>query len=245
MEKIIEINNLKKIYNDGSDKKIVLNDLDLYIYESEFICIMGPSGSGKTTLLNVLSTIDEFDSGSIHLLGKNLWTITEKESCCLRRDKIGFIFQNYNLLDTLTIRENIFFLISEKNIKNDDRIDDLLSKLKIKDILDKYPYECSGGQQQRAAIARALINNPKIIFADEPTGNLDRKSANDLMSILVDINRKYSTTIVMVSHDCHIASYANKVYFLNNNKLSLVAKKGNDMNKFYQDIIIANSNLVL
>ena len=183
--KVIKVENLKKVYNPYSTfPKIALKDVSLEVEESEFICIMGTSGSGKTTLINVLSTIDEATNGKIQINLHNLMTMSENEKALLRKKEIGFIFQNYNLIESLRIKDNILFSLRINNVDQkvqQERLNQLAKQLNIEEILDKYPLLCSGGQQQRAAIARALIMQPQIIFADEPTGNLDCENAKELM----------------------------------------------------------------
>lgn len=194
--KAIQVENLKKVYNPYSAfPKIALKDVSLEVEESEFICIMGTSGSGKTTLINVLSTIDDATNGKIQINLHNLITMSENEKALLRKKEIGFIFQNYNLIESLRIKDNILFSLRINNIDpkiQQERLNQLTKQLNIEEILDKYPLQCSGGQQQRAAIARALIMQPQIIFADEPTGNLDCENAKELMELFKKINREKS-----------------------------------------------------
>lgn len=211
--KIIDIKGLTKKY--GNYK--VLNGIDLDILQGEFVAIMGPSGSGKTTLLNVMSTVDEGDGGSVIVDGTNLKKIKKNELAVFRRDKIGFIFQDFNLLDNMTIMDNIALPLVLNNIKLDtimDKINSIAKMLGIYNKLNNYPYELSGGQKQRAAICRAVINSPKIIFADEPTGALDSKASYDVLECFRIINQKFNTTIVMVTHDATAASYCDRTMFL-------------------------------
>lgn len=242
MEKIMAIKNLKKIYGvHGPNPKIAVNDISLQIEQGDFVCIMGPSGSGKTTLVNILSTIDEATCGKVTLLGHDISNMSEKDKASLRKSEIGFIFQNYNLIETLKNKDNILFSLRLNNApldKQQQALTKVSKKLGIVDIIDKYPFECSGGQQQRVAIARALITNPKILFADEPTGNIDSLSARELMELFVQINQENNTTIVMVSHDSFVASYSNKLYYIVDGKIKNLLNK-NKLSQFdyYSEII--------
>lgn len=242
MEKIMAIKNLKKIYGvHGPNPKIAVNDISLQIEQGDFVCIMGPSGSGKTTLVNILSTIDEATSGKVTLLGHDISNMSEKDKASLRKSEIGFIFQNYNLIETLKNKDNILFSLRLNNApldKQQQALTKVSKKLGIVDIIDKYPFECSGGQQQRVAIARALITNPKILFADEPTGNIDSLGARELMELFVQINQENNTTIVMVSHDSFVASYSNKLYYIVDGKIKNLLNK-NKLSQFdyYNEII--------
>lgn len=242
MEKIMAIKNLKKIYGvHGPNPKIAVNDISLQIEQGDFVCIMGPSGFGKTTLVNILSTIDEATCGKVTLLGHDISNMSEKDKASLRKSEIGFIFQNYNLIETLKNKDNILFSLRLNNApldKQQQALTKISKKLGIVDIIDKYPFECSGGQQQRVAIARALITNPKILFADEPTGNIDSLSARELMELFVQINQENNTTIVMVSHDSFVASYSNKLYYIVDGKIKNLLNK-NKLSQFdyYNEII--------
>ena len=202
---------------------------------------MGPSGSGKTTLVNILSTIDESTSGKVILLGQDISNLSEKDKASLRKSEIGFIFQNYNLIETLKNKDNILFSLRLNNVSLDKQQQALIKiskKLGIEDIIDKFPFECSGGQQQRVAIARALITNPKILFADEPTGNIDSLSARELMELFVKINQENNTTIIMVSHDSFVASYSNKLYYIVDGKIKNLLNKNNlSQFDYYSEIV--------
>ncbi|WP_346676495.1 ABC transporter ATP-binding protein [Erysipelatoclostridium sp. An173] len=238
---IIKTEKMKKIYQPYSPHpKIALDNISLTINKGEFISIMGASGSGKTTLINILSSIDEATSGNVFLFGKNVMTLSDKQKANLRKKQIGFIFQENNLLNTLTIKDNILFTLKiskpdQKNFQNE--FNQLVKSLEIEDILEKYPYECSGGQCQRAAIARALITKPDILFADEPTGNLDSIRARQLMNYLVNINKQYGITIVMVTHDCLVASYADQMYYVEDGKITNhILKNDDSFEKFYNHI---------
>jgi putative ABC transport system ATP-binding protein len=210
---IIETIKLEKSYGETR----VLRGIDLKVEPGQFTAIMGPSGSGKTTLLNVLSTIDQLTGGDVLIDGQSLLSMKRKQISDFRRDKLGFIFQDYNLLDTLTVKENIFLPLSLKKCKKEwmeQQLSPLVEALHIEDILEKYPYEVSGGQKQRTAAARAMITNPLIIFADEPTGALDSRSASQLLEQLSTLNNSLGATILMVTHDPFAASYCGRVIFL-------------------------------
>jgi len=210
----MEIRNLKKVYNPyGVHPKVALNGLDFKVEKGDFICIMGASGSGKTTLVNILSTIDEATKGQILFNQKDLLLLSEKEKAKLRKEEIGFIFQNYNLIESLTIKNNILFSPRLNKVNQQtqlERLRELTKMLNIEEIIDKYPSQCSGGQQQRAAIARALINEPKIIFADEPTGNLDPETSKEIINVLMRINEEQGTTVLVVTHDQKIVQEHKK-----------------------------------
>ena len=242
MEKVMAIKNLKKSYGvHGANPKVAINDISLQIDQGDFVCIMGPSGSGKTTLVNILSTIDEATSGKVILLGQDISNLSEKDKASLRKSEIGFIFQNYNLIETLKNKDNILFSLRLNNVSLDKQQQALIKiskKLGIEDIIDKFPFECSGGQQQRVAIARALITNPKILFADEPTGNIDSLSARELMELFVKINQENNTTIIMVSHDSFVASYSNKLYYIVDGKIKNLLNKNNlSQFDYYSEIV--------
>lgn len=217
MNTILEVKNLKKTYNNCGNETEVLHNISFRVDEGEFVCIMGASGSGKTTLLNCISTIDSITSGEVYLDNKNMKNLKSKDLSAFRRKKIGFIFQDYNLIDTLTIFENIALALSingvkEKEIK--ERVISISKKLQIDSVLQKYPYEISGGQKQRCACARAIVNEPVLILADEPTGALDSISSKKLMELLSYMNSDLNETIIMVTHDPVCASYAKRVIFL-------------------------------
>ena len=222
MQKTLEIKNLKKFYGTKNNITKAVNDLSLEVEEGEFVAIMGASGSGKTTLLNCISTIDEVTSGHIFIDGKDITELKEKELASFRRENLGFIFQDFNLLNTLTISENISLaLIINKEDANkvEKKVKNIAEKLGIEEILNKYPYEVSGGQKQRCACARALINKPKLILADEPTGALDSKSSRMLLETMDEMNEKLNATILMVTHDSFSASFCKRVLFLKDGKI--------------------------
>lgn len=215
---LLEVKNVKKIYTTrfGAAKVQALNDVNFSVEEGEYVAIMGESGSGKTTLLNILASLDKATSGEVLLNGKNLSDIRQKELCAFRRDHLGFVFQDFNLLDTLSLRDNIFLplvLAGTDYGEMEKRLEPLAEKLGIKDLLNKYPYEVSGGQKQRAAVCRALITNPEIVLADEPTGALDSKASGRLLRLFADINRD-GQTILMVTHSIQAASHAERILFI-------------------------------
>lgn len=240
MEEIIKTANLKKVYGLNTPySKTALNGVSISVNKGTFACIMGTSGSGKTTLINILSTIDEATSGKLLIFDQNIVGLSDKEKANIRKRYMGFIFQDYNLIDSLKVIDNILFSLklNKKNIINEAEIKQIISSLGIEELLDKYPFECSGGQQQRIAIARALVCKPKILFADEPTGNVDSIRAKQLMEYFTEINRKYGITIVMVTHDCLVASYASEMYYVEDGKIINHIFKGNDsFEKFYNRI---------
>ena len=215
MEKVIEVQNLTKIYGTATSKTIALDNINLEVYKGEFVGIMGPSGSGKTTLLNIISTIDNPSKGLVELNGIEVCSMYDTQLSKFRYENIGFIFQEFNLIDNITVGENIAIPLTlsqklgTKEIR--EKTVEYAKRLGIEEVVDKYPNECSGGQRQRAAIARALVNNPSIIVADEPTGNLDSKNSHELLKILKELNSKEGKTIVMVTHDSMIASYCENI----------------------------------
>lgn len=240
MKKIVEIKNLMKSYGQKEYESVVLSSVDLDIYEHDFIAIMGPSGAGKSTLLNLLSTLDSPTSGQIILDGEDVTKVANKRLSVIRRDKIGFIFQEYNLLDNMTLQDNIALPLSLNGKKSAvilEKVKELADLFGLSQHLNKYPYQLSGGQKQRGASARALITNPRIIFADEPTGALDSRSSRDLLISLKAANESGNATILMVTHDAYTASYAKQVYFLNDGKIQCrIGNRGN-RKAFYEEIL--------
>ncbi|MBW3110439.1 MULTISPECIES: ABC transporter ATP-binding protein [Bacillaceae] len=238
---ILEASKLHKSYGNKFNKQEVLKGIDLSIQKGEFVSIMGASGSGKTTLLNVLSSIDKVSEGSIKIESSEMTTMKEKQLAQFRKNHLGFIFQDYNLLDTLTVKENILLPLSiTKTPKKeaDQKFNDLASELGILELRDKYPNEISGGQKQRTSAARAFIHEPSIIFADEPTGALDSKSASDLLNKLSDLNQKLKATIVMVTHDPVAASYCSRVVFIKDGQIYTQLTKGDqERQHFFRDIM--------
>lgn len=239
-KKVVEIKNLIKSYGAKDFQTTVLKGIDLTIYEGDFIAIMGPSGSGKTTLLNILSTIDKPTQGMVLLDGKDVTRMSNKELAKLRKEKIGFVFQDYNLLDTMTLQDNIALPLALDGVPSGqiaERIRALSSAFGIEEQLRKYPYQLSGGQKQRGAVCRALITNPEIIFADEPTGALDSKAGKDLLHCLSRVNESGQATILMVTHDPHSASYAKDVYLLSDGMMKYRIGRGSERKEFYNRII--------
>ena len=236
---ILKVNNLSKVYG----KKIVsnvLNNISFSIENGEFVGIMGPSGSGKTTLLNLISTIDKPTSGEIILKDKEPHKLKGDQLALFRRRELGFVFQDYNLLDTLTIGENIVLPLTLENVsvkEQDEKLKRVSKILGIEDLLDKRTFEVSGGQAQRTAIARALINNPSIVLADEPTGNLDSKAARNVMELLEKINTKEKVTTMMVTHDPVAASYCNRILFIKDGVIYNEIYKSDNRMQFYQEIM--------
>lgn len=241
MKKTLQIKNLKKYYGSKNNITKAVNDLSFDVEEGEFVAIMGASGSGKTTLLNCISTIDEVTSGNIYIDNKDITELKEKELAKFRRDNLGFIFQDFNLLDTLTISENIALALiinKEDTSQIDKRVEEIASKLGISAILTKYPYEVSGGQKQRCACARALINHPELILADEPTGALDSKSSRMLLETMDEMNENLKATILMVTHDSFSASFCKRVLFLKDGKIFNELRRGQKTRKeFFNEIL--------
>ena len=241
MKKVLKVEQIQKYYGNKDNITKAIDGISFDVEEGEFIGIMGASGSGKTTLLNCISTIDTVSSGHIYLENQDITEIKEENIAKFRRENLGFIFQDFNLLDTLTIEENIALILTinkvpEKEI--DKKTLEIARKLGIEKILNKYPYQVSGGQKQRCAVCRAIVNNPKIILADEPTGSLDSKSARQLLEIMEDMNNKMKTTILMVTHDPLSASYTKKILFLKDGKIFNKIEKGEKQRKdFYNEIL--------
>ncbi len=241
MKEILRLEHIQKFYGNQGNLTKAINDISFSVNTGEFVGIMGASGSGKTTLLNCISTIDTVSAGHIYLDGTDVTEIREKELARFRRENLGFVFQDFNLLDTLTISENIALALTINHVAADripERVEEMAGKLNILDILDKYPYEVSGGQKQRCACARAIINNPKLILADEPTGALDSHSSQMLLGTMQGINRQLNATILMVTHDAFSASYANRILFLQDGMIFTELLKGRDSRKeFFEKIL--------
>ena len=241
METILKIENIEKYYGSKSSLTKAIDDISFEVEKGEFVAIMGSSGSGKTTLLNVISTIDRVTSGHIYVDGEDITKLKGNSLNKFRREQLGFIFQDFNLLDTLTAYENIALALSIQNVKPseiNDRIKKVAKELDITKILNKYPYEMSGGQRQRVASARAIITNPKLVLADEPTGALDSKSAKMLLERFNYLNDELSATILMVTHDAFTASYATRVIFIKDGRIFNELRKGDKSRKEFFDEII-------
>jgi len=229
---ILKAKNLTKVYGseNGEASTMALNRISFNVDNGEFVGIMGPSGSGKTTLLNILSGIDKLTSGHVHINNKDICEMSKNELALFRRKEIGYIFQDFNLLDSLTLKENIMLpMILDKKSPDEmeNKAKELMKIFEIYNIANKYPCNISGGQQQRVAVSRALINNPSIIFADEPTGNLDSKSSKGIMECFEKMNTELKATILVVTHDVFAASYCNRVIFIKDGKIySEIVKKG-------------------
>lgn len=240
---LLQVEHLKKIYTTrfGAHQVQALSDVSFSVQAGEFVAIMGESGSGKTTLLNILATLDRPTQGTVRLNGQNLADVPDKQLSAFRRQRLGFVFQDFNLLDTLTISENIALALTINKVpagEIDGRVREMAGKLNITDILDKYPYQVSGGQKQRCACARAIINNPKLILADEPTGALDSHSSQMLLSTIQGINETLGATILMVTHDAFSASYANRILFLRDGAIFTEIRKGSDSRRTFFNKIL-------
>lgn len=245
-KKVVEIRNMTKDYGARGFRTRVLKGIDLTICEGDFIAIMGPSGSGKTTLLNILSSIDKPTQGFVTLAGKDISKISNQELSQLRRDKIGFVFQDYNLLDTMTLQDNIALPLSLNGVSGKtcvDKVQELAEMFGLTRHLDKYPYQLSGGQKQRGAVCRALITGPEILFADEPTGALDSKAGKDLLECFRTVNEKGQAAILMVTHDAFCASYASDVYILSDGTVRCRLSKGTDRKEFYDRIMEVQASM--
>lgn len=245
---ILKANNITKIYG-GKKGGISVKALDRFginIEKGEFVGVMGPSGSGKTTLLNILATIDSPSAGELLINGVNPTALDEKKLAQFRRKELGFIFQDFNLLDTLSVKENIILPLVLERAKVSEiekKLEDIAGLLNIKDILHKRPYEISGGQQQRTACARALIHDPAIILADEPTGNLDSKASQNLMDSLMELNEKRGATILMVTHDPFAASFCKRIVMIKDGRHFTEIVKGGSRQVFFKEILDSLSML--
>lgn len=240
---LLEVKNLKKVYTArlGAVKVQALSNVNFSVEEGEYVAIMGESGSGKTTLLNILASLDRASSGQVLLNGKDLSEIKQREICAFRREHLGFVFQDFNLLDSLSLKDNIYLplvLAGEDHKKMEKKLKPLAEKLSITNILEKYPYEVSGGQKQRAAACRALITEPDIILADEPTGALDSRSAQTLLETFVRMNQELEATIFMVTHDAFSASYCSRILFLKDGKIFHELIRGDKTRRIFLNEIL-------
>ena len=241
MEPILKLEHIQKYYGNEGNLTKAIQDISFSVAEGEFLGIMGASGSGKTTLLNCISTIDTVSAGHIYLDGTDVTEINEKQIARFRRENLGFVFQDFNLLDTLTISENIALTLTINKVpagEIDGQVREMAEKLNITDILDKYPYQVSGGQKQRCACARAIINDPRLILADEPTGALDSHSSQMLLSTIQSINEMLGATILMVTHDAFSASNANRILFLRDGMIFTEIRKGSDSRRTFFNKIL-------
>lgn len=241
MENILEVQNIEKYYGNKSNLTKAVDNVSFNVKKGEFVGIMGASGSGKTTLLNCISTIDKVTTGHIIINGQDITKLKGNNLNKFRREELGFIFQDFNLLDTLTAYENIALALTIQKVNAreiDKSVRDIARKLDIDNILNKYPYQLSGGQKQRVASARAIITNPKLVLADEPTGALDSKSAKQLLETFEALNENLEATILMVTHDAFTASYADRIIFIKDGKIFNELVKGNNTRKeFFEKII--------
>lgn len=240
MDNILTAKNLKKVYGARGNNYTALQDIDIEIKQGEFVGIMGPSGAGKTTLLNIISTIDKPTSGTVLIDGEDIVGMNENQLSNFRRSKLGFIFQDFNLLDTLSVKENMILPLTLAKVKPniiEQRAAEVSNMLGIEDILHKYPYEISGGQKQRTAAARAIIHKPKLILADEPTGALDSKSSMELLQCLNELNQSNGANIMLVTHDAFAASYCKRIIFIKDGQLFTELYKSSSRKEFFQRIL--------
>jgi len=240
-KEVLKVSNIEKYYGNKGNVTKAINDISFEVEEGEFVGVMGTSGSGKTTLLNCISTIDSVTSGYIHINNNDITKLNSKKLAKFRREELGFIFQDFNLLDTLTAYENIALALTICRVNHKEiskRIKTVADKLNINDVLEKYPYEMSGGQKQRVASARAIITNPSLVLADEPTGALDSNSAKMLLECLESLNKSLNATIMMVTHDAFTASYASRILFIKDGKIFNELIRGKDSRKEFFDRII-------
>ncbi len=241
MNQLVEIQNIEKYYGNRSNVTKAIDNISFQVEKGEFIGVMGPSGSGKTTLLNCISTIDTVTSGKIFINGQDITKLKRNGLSKFRREELGFIFQDFNLLDTLTAYENIALALTINKTpanKIDAMVHEVARKLEIESELNKYPMQMSGGQKQRVACARALVTNPSLILADEPTGALDSKSSRMLLDSLEKLNSEYQATIMMVTHDAFTASYAHRILFIKDGKIFNEIVRGADSRKTFFNKII-------
>ncbi|WP_078380546.1 ABC transporter ATP-binding protein [Sutcliffiella halmapala] len=247
MKTIVEAKRIKKAFGKKGNIYTALNGIDLSIREGEFVGIMGPSGAGKSTLLNVIATIDDPSSGEITIDGVNILSMNEEQLSSFRREKLGFIFQDYNLLDSLTLKENILLPLALAKVpipELEERVQEVADKFGIGPILDKYPYHVSGGQKQRTAAARAIVSKPSLLLADEPTGALDSKSATDLLESLKGLSEQDKATILLVTHDAFAASYCNRILFIKDGEMFTELVKGTSSRKeFFNKVLDVLSTL--
>lgn len=245
---VLKVSDVRKVYGSkqGGSISTALNGVSFEIEKGEFVGIMGPSGAGKSTLLNVIATIDTATTGQIYIGGQDIGRIKEPELSDFRRSKLGFIFQDYNLLDTLTLKDNIALplILSKKSVKQiETTVKSVTADLGIEDVLNKYPYEVSGGQKQRASAARAIVNNPELILADEPTGALDSKSSKDLLQCMQRLNENNQATIMLVTHDAFAASFCKRIIFIKDGVLFIEIFSSGNRKEFFDKILKVLSSL--
>ena len=241
IQPVLEVQHIEKVYGVRGNVMRALDDVSFTVQRGEFVAIMGPSGSGKSTLLNCVSTIDTVTSGSVLINGADVTKIKHDKLTRFRREQLGFIFQDSNLLDTLTARENIALPLTIARVPAKEvltRVEAVAKRLSIAETLDKYPYQMSGGQQQRVAAARALVTNPAVIMADEPTGALDSKNARLLLESIETMNRQYQATVLMVTHDSFAASYTNRVLFIRDGRIFTELRRGDSPRREFFDRIM-------
>lgn len=248
MALVVSVKNLKKVYGKNNEKQTTaLNDVTFDVEEGEFIGIMGASGSGKSTLLNILSTLDKPTNGDVKIAGEDVMRLRGDKLADFRGQKIGFIFQDFNLLETMTASENIAIPLSLQNLKPKiikNKINTVAHHLGISDILDKYPTALSGGQKQRVAAARALVTDPNILLADEPTGALDSKSAKDLLDMMNELNYEDNVSVLMVTHDPFSASYCKRILFIKDGVIHQeLNREEKSRDEFYREILVSLGNL--
>ncbi|MGO5053781.1 ABC transporter ATP-binding protein [Lachnospiraceae bacterium LCP25S3_G4] len=241
MENILKVEHIQKYYGNKGNVVKAVDHIDFTVDKGEYIGIMGASGSGKTTLLNCISTIDSVSAGNIYIKGKDITKLSPKQLASFRRHELGFIFQDFNLLDTLTGYENIALALTINKIPAkmiDEKVQKVAKKLMIQECLEKYPYQLSGGEKQRVASARAIITNPSLVLADEPTGALDSKSARMLLESFQTLNTEMEATILMVTHDAFTASYCQRILFIKDGKIFNELIRGEDSRKEFFNRII-------
>lgn len=237
---LLTVNQLYKEYRNNFIDYKALKGIDFILKKSEFVAIMGPSGSGKTTFLQNISTIDRPTSGVVNINGQNPFLLNDAKLAQFRRSELGFVFQDFNLVDTLTVEENILLplVLDSVDLKTmNKKLEKIVSLLGISRLLKKRIYEISGGERQRAAIARAVIHEPSLLLADEPTGNLDSKAVNDVMSLFQFIHKKFQTSLIVATHDAYVASFADRVIFIRDGSLYNEIQRGSNREKFYQEIM--------
>lgn len=245
---LLQVKNVKKVYNTrlGGQQFTALKDVSFEVSKGEFVAIMGASGSGKTTLLNIIASLDKASGGDVFLEGRSLKSIKDREISAFRRHNLGFVFQDFNLLDTFSVKDNILLplVLSNTNIKEmESRLNPLAERLGLTKLLNKFPYEVSGGEKQRTAMARAVITNPKLILADEPTGALDSKASVKVLNMFEELH-KNGQTLLMVTHSSMAASFASRVLFIKDGELFSQLYRGDDTNKVFFDKIVSNLSIL-